>query len=384
MVEAELDALLIASPHNFCYFAGPHLVISQNLLHRFHFAVIPLKGDPTLIVSEPESWVVREETWISDIRTYEGLLRPWSRGESHVESTPTGKAQSTPLELLADVLSEKGLLQARIGFEASWLPSYYLGVFEKFLPDARLVDCSRLVKEAQRLRTPEEVELLRHANLSMAKAMHVAYESAMVGDTELEVAANMVRYMVKAGLQPRTFTMGSGPQRGRRGHPWPSSKRLEPGDLIHADPKGTYKGYHGDVVRMAIVGKPTRTQLKTYESLRSIHLSTIEACRPGITCGALYEHCRQAFEREGLKMHMSLIGHGLGSDQGHDPHVGDVSIVAGSDMRLEPGMVFTIEPILDTEDGRWHMEDAIHMTEGGPEVLSDHPTGGQYLHVIDG
>lgn len=382
MDESGLDALLVASPHNLCYVAGVQLVIPQNLIHRFHFAVIPRSSEPVFIVSEPEMWLVQEDTWIEDVRPYGSLLRPWSTGEQDLETTPSEGVQTTPMEQLLHVFDEKSLLDARVGIETTWLPVYYYEKLREFLPKTTFASCSSLLKQLQQVRTADEVDLLRHANYSMAKALHLAFESSHVGDTEISVAANIVYHLVNEGLEPRTFTMGSGPIRGRRGHPWPGKKRLNWGDLIHADPKGSYKGYHGDVVRMAIVGQPTTEQARTYEKLRSIHFATIDACRPGMTAHDLYHFCEGAFEREGLKMHMSLIGHGVGCDLGHDPHIGDITIMSGVDTPLLPGMVFTVEPIYDTDDGRWHMEDALLMTEDGVEILSNYPRGGQYLYVI--
>jgi len=79
---------------------------------------------------------------------------------------------------------------------------------------------------------------------------------------------------------------------------------------------------------------------------------------------------------------MSMVGYSLGADLGHDPHLGDVTLMHGNQAVLEPNMVLDIGIAYDASEGRWHVEDAILVTEDEPLILSDYPKGGQYLYAI--
>lgn len=381
MEENELDCLIVMSPAGTCHVAGARISVSENVLHRFTFTVLPREDSPCLIVSEPELWLAEEQTWIQDIRTYDGILSPW-RDKDAPEVVPTEGARDTPLEALVEVIAEKDLTSGRLGIEEAWLPHLYFNRLSRMLPSARLVGADRILKRLHWIKTEEEVDLLTHANVASAKALEYAYQNSHIGDSEISLAAKVSYYLVNEGMEIKPWSIGSGPKRARRGHPWASDKRLGEGDIIHADPKGTYKGYQCDVVRMACVGDPSPEIRGHYQKVHSIHFGTIEACRAGMTAHNLYERSAQLFSKEGLEIQMSMAGYSIGADLGHDPHLGDVTIMHGNHTVLEPGMTMEIGTVYDTSYARWHIEDVVLITEHGARLLSDFPPGGQYLYVI--
>jgi methionyl aminopeptidase len=123
-------------------------------------------------------------------------------------------------------------------------------------------------------------------------------------------------------------------------------KILQEGDILNIDITPIIDGYHGDTSRMYYVGTPSvKGRLLTDATHESL-MRGIEQVRPGNTVGDI-GHAIQTFaESKGFSVVRDFIGHGVGKEfhgLPHIPHYGK----KGTGVKLEEGMIFTIEPMLN-------------------------------------
>ena len=164
---------------------------------------------------------------------------------------------------------------------------------------------------------------------------------------------------------------------------------LRKGDIINVDCTTTYGGYVGDASRMFIIGQAdaaARRLVRVTEECLALALSGLGPMMPLGDIG--YRIARHAHEN-GYTVVREIGGHGVGLSMHEEPFVSHVTAKEGQGMLLLPGMVFTIEPMVNegsrfftcdkrdgwtirTADGRRsaQVEHMLLITEGGYEILS--------------
>lgn len=159
-------------------------------------------------------------------------------------------------------------------------------------------------------------------------------------------------------------------------HGIPGAKTLRDGDILNIDVTVTLNGWYGDTSRMFYVGTPSVKAQRlcdvTYECL----MRGIEVARPGNTLGDI-GHAIQSFaESERFSVVRDFTGHGLGQTFHCAPTVLHYG-TPGSGMELRPGMIFTIEPMINA--GR--AETKI-LGDGWTAVTRDKSLSAQFEHSI--
>ena len=127
-------------------------------------------------------------------------------------------------------------------------------------------------------------------------------------------------------------------------------------------------GYTSDITRTIWFGdRPSDEFRKVFNVVHGAQTAAMELGRPGTPCEEMDRAARKVITAAGYGPFFThRLGHGLGMD-GHEPEY----LVEGSKARLEPGMVFTIEPgIYQLGKFGVRIEDDCLMTETGVEVLS--------------
>jgi methionyl aminopeptidase len=159
-------------------------------------------------------------------------------------------------------------------------------------------------------------------------------------------------------------------------HGIPSNKTLKDGDIVNIDVTPVLDGWHGDTSRMFLVGdvpiKAKRLVDVTYESL----MLGIEQARPGNRLGDI-SHAIQTFaERHRYGVVRDFCGHGVGRVFHDAPEVVHVGR-PGTGPELKPGMIFTIEPMINI--GR---PDVKMLDDGWTAVTRDRSLSAQFEHSI--
>ena len=349
LAESGLDGVIASSLENVSYLSGARIVTQRLIPDRLVLLLWPGQGDPAIVLCKGEDVACKDECQIEDMRTYKEFV-------------------TSPVDLLADVVVEKGLARGRLGVESHSLQAAFMDRLRERLPEATLVDCGNLMDRARMIKTPEEIDALAEAGMATDRAIRAAFEKATAGDSEKSVADDVAARLTSAGADVLNFNfLGTG-TRSFEWHARPGGTLLEAGHNVHTDVGGSFAGFWSDVARTAFVGKPSPQERDQYDRLYQIHVETIEAIRPGLRAADLYAICERAYEKVGLPFWMAHIGHGLGLGLHEHP-----MLKPTTDELLEPGMVLCIEPAhLDPEVAGYHVEDLVVVTDDGVRALTDY------------
>ncbi len=159
-------------------------------------------------------------------------------------------------------------------------------------------------------------------------------------------------------------------------HGIPNEKRLKEGDIINVDITVIKDGYHGDTSKMFSVGKTSiqaeRLSKISYECLKL----GIKKVKPGAHLGDIGHTIQQYAESHSYSVVREYCGHGIGLKFHEDPqvlHYGQ----ANTGILLEPGMIFTIEPMINA--GKRHVK---LMKDGWTVLTKDRSLSAQWEHTI--
>jgi Xaa-Pro aminopeptidase len=230
----------------------------------------------------------------------------------------------------------------------------------------------RFIERFRAVKDSSEVTVLREAARRLTAVANEAMDAVRSGTAERTVAAVIEAALREAGYERPAFDtiVASGPNSALP-HYRAGDRSLRAGDLVVLDFGGVLDGYCSDLTRTVSVGQPSPDALRLHAAVRDAQAAAIDAVRPGTTTTDVDAAARQVLVEHGLGEAFGHgTGHGLGLDVHEEPRVSkprsDVPPV-----RLEPGMVFTIEPGAYLPGfGGVRIEDDVLVTETGCEVLT--------------
>ena len=159
-------------------------------------------------------------------------------------------------------------------------------------------------------------------------------------------------------------------------HGIPGDKRLKDGDIVNIDITVIKDGWHGDTSKMFQVGKPTIKGNRICEIAYRSMVTGIEMVRPGVHLGDIGHAIQRYAERQGCSVVREYCGHGIGKGFHEEPQVLHYGR-QGTREILIPGMVFTIEPMINL--GRRETE---LLPDGWTVVTRDRSLSAQWEHTI--
>ncbi len=159
-------------------------------------------------------------------------------------------------------------------------------------------------------------------------------------------------------------------------HGVPGDKKLKAGDVINVDVTVIAEGYHGDSSRMYYVGEPPIQARRLCEITYECMWLGIRTVRPGACLGDIGHAIQTHAERAGFSVVREFCGHGIGRRFHEEPQVLHYGRPR-TGMRLEPGMIFTIEPMINAgrPEGR-------QLADGWTVVTKDHSLSAQWEHTV--
>lgn len=159
-------------------------------------------------------------------------------------------------------------------------------------------------------------------------------------------------------------------------HGIPGDRVLRDGDFLNIDITVIKDGFHGDTSRMFFVGKPSVAGARLSEISHEAMRRGIETVRPGAQLGDIGHAIQQHVEAKGCSVVREYCGHGIGLNFHEDPQVLHYG-KPGTGLTLEPGMTFTIEPMVNA--GRRHVR---LLPDGWTVVTKDHSLSAQWEHTV--
>jgi ectoine hydrolase len=346
MAESGLDVLVAMSPENLAYISGAAPPSQRTVRSRHAAAVVPQDGATEVITVALEAPLVQSQSRLDSVTAYEEFVED-------------------PIEVIASSLNERGLADARVGIETTYLSVADHETLTRALPRARLRPIDELLSTMRMVKTRSEIEAIRAIGAAADRIATECVAQVHAGDTERDLA-NLIteRYLEAGGDQFTMLVVGSGPRSAHPNAP-ATSRTMEPGDVVRLDLIGTSRHYYSDVARTAIVGEPAGEPARIYDLLMSVHERLLAALRPGASSSAVFAIYADAMTEAGLPAY-HFVGHGLGVTLHEEPFIS-----AATAVELQEDMVLCIEPLTMLADRFGvQIEDEILITADGCEPFT--------------
>lgn len=304
-----LDAFLFSSHSNVFYLSG-------------------FKSTHAYVVLTPE-----DKHLLTDGRYYEKAKAQLGGWNVHL-------IEGRATRYLKRFLRERGL--KRVGFESDRVSCHFRRSLRstkiKWVPYADFLGKLRMVK------TPEEIEIMREGVRLSDRIYRELFNLIEPGITEIQLRGKIVERIFKVGASGESFPaiVASG-EHSAVPHWESSSEEIKPNAPLLIDMGLLWKGYCTDFTRTLHLGKPSEEFKKVYGIVRDAHLMALDRAKVGNTLGELDRTAREYIKKKGYgKLFNHSLGHGVGIDIHESPRVyykGE-----DSDVVIEEGMVFTVEP----------------------------------------
>lgn len=159
-------------------------------------------------------------------------------------------------------------------------------------------------------------------------------------------------------------------------HGIPGDKVLKEGDAVNIDVAVIVDGYFGDTSRMYFAGKPTIQAKRLSEITYECMWEGIRVVRPGVHLGDIGAAIQRKAESRGCSVVREFCGHGIGKRYHEEPQVLHYG-KKGTGLKLQPGMMFTIEPMINAGKPGIRI-----LADGWTVVTADHSLSAQWEHTI--
>lgn len=159
-------------------------------------------------------------------------------------------------------------------------------------------------------------------------------------------------------------------------HGIPSDQVLKDGDIINIDVAIIKDGWFGDTSRMYYVGEPSPLARTLCDTTFDAMMAGIEQVKPGATLGDVGYAIQTIAHQAGFSVVREYCGHGIGKIYHDEPQVLHYG-TPGKGIRLETGMVFTIEPMINA--GKRHSKE---LADGWTVITQDHSLSAQWEHMV--
>jgi Xaa-Pro aminopeptidase len=387
MAARGLDGLVVQLPINVYYLSGYWgFLMNAERFDAAYFAVLPRQADrPGALVLpalELRRLIAEGGSWVGEVQAYSSALDDESVAEAGIayEGWPVRpgaplteleqrwvatvrahreRVASDALHALARAMRAAGLVGGEVLSDdprvGGWLEA--CGV-----PLRRFHYDGSFLNEIRKIKTTPEINIMREAARINETALHEAAGVLQEGATWSEVETAYLAAMARRGARGSYCISGVG------GLPAGRARRGEP---ILLDALGTYRRYHGDFGRCAVIGEPGEELRRRHAALCAGWDSIQPLLRPGTRYSELAQAAVAAIRGHGFPEFRYATPHGLGLEHTDDPKPVGVAPGTKPDQVLEPGMVLNVDmPFTEIGWGSVHLEDTVLVTERGFERLT--------------
>lgn len=232
------------------------------------------------------------------------------------------------------------------------------------------------------IKTPEEIEKMRAAGKLAADVLEMIGPSIKAGVTTDEINQICHDYIVDHGAIPAPLNYHGFPKSVCTSlnhvvcHGIPNEKPLKEGDILNLDVTVKLDGYHGDTSKMFVVGKPSILAERLIRVTQESLYMAIKMVKPGMRTGDFAAVIQKHAEQHGYSIVREYCGHGIGAVFHEEPQILHYGTAGTGDL-LEPGMCFTIEPMINA--GKRHTK---LMRDGWTVLTKDRSLSAQWEHTL--
>lgn len=238
------------------------------------------------------------------------------------------------------------------------------------------------------IKTPDEIEHMKVAGRLAAEVLDFIAAHVTAGITTGELDRLCHEYMVDTqkvipaplnyappGYKPYPKSICTSINH-QVCHGIPGDRVLKGGDILNIDITIIKNGFHGDTSRMFCIGEPSIQARRLCDITYECMWKGIRMVKPNATLGDIGAAIQQHAESSGFSVVREFCGHGIGRNFHEDPqvlHYGQ----SGSGALLQPGMIFTIEPMINA--GKAAIRE---LADGWTIVTKDHSLSAQWEHTV--
>jgi Xaa-Pro dipeptidase len=350
---AGFEALIVTTPENIYWLTGRQTAG----YFAFQALIVPVEGEPTLLVRQLELIGSVANTWLTDIVAYQD-------GEE-------------PATVLAKLLRRRRIARPAIELAGWFLPPVMADRIAAEIGADAMPDGSAILVPLRTVKSPAELSAIRLAASYAEAGLAAGISACEAGTDENAVAAAMLGAATRAGSEVMAMEplVSSGPRSGMPHMTW-RRRRLETGDAVFLELAGSQARYHAALMRTVWIGHPPVEARRMMDcSLMALDAALAEI-RPGVACSAPHEAAQRVIDAAGYTAAFrKRIGYSMGVAFAPDWGEGGIlSLFSGVARIIEPGMVFHLPATLRSY-GVWTVgaSETVIVTDTGGEPLSNLP-----------
>ena len=234
------------------------------------------------------------------------------------------------------------------------------------------------------IKTSEQIEGIRKTGVINTAILDMVAEKIKPGISTEELNCMVHEYTVRHGAIPAPLNYEGFPKSVCISvndvvcHGIPSEEQImKEGDIVNVDVTTNLNGYFADASRMFIIGKTTPIREKLVRVAKECLEIGMETCTPYSFVGDMGNAIAKHAHKNGFTVVRDLCGHGVGNAFHEEPDIEHYG-KKGSGMLLVPGMVFTIEPMVNAGD--WEV--VVDEKDGWTVYTDDYSDSAQWEHTF--
>jgi len=361
MDAAGIDVVLATSKHNVQYLLGGHHADFFNYMDatgvsRYLPVLVYAKGQPekaAYIGHRLEKWRIQNQ--------------PVWTPETQISTSGTVDA----MQKAVDHIRKSGIKVKRVAAEFGFLPYDAAQLLRAAFPDAEWVDALYVLERQRVKKSPEELQALKHASEVVIDSMQAVIDKTPPGTSKADIVEAMRREETNRGLTFEYCLITVGTSHNRA----PSGQKWEQGDILSLDSGGNYRGYIGDLCRMAIRGEADAELEDLLGEIESIQRAAFKPIRAGVLGAEIYAAAAPLVQKSKHHNHLEFLAHGMGMVSHEGPRLAERGPVPYPNEYarepLEAGMVVSVETTLLHPRGFIKLEDTVAVTDGGHEIYGE-------------
>lgn len=361
--------LMTGNIHNSDIYYVTHFLASDEFTY-----IQTKKGNEILFISQMEKGRAEIESRISNIKTTQDL----GYREKIKEKKDVSLAYAA---CISELLLEEGAKRISVPYD---FPTFY----SEFLKNSgfSIIPIKSPFKEMRSLKSPEEIDAIKHAQMAGEKAMEAAITAIKKADnrdnllyyegevlTGARVNSIIDHTLLDFGCETEELIVSCGEDTANCHGSTHGPLKANSPIIIDIFPRSKKRRYFADMTRTVLYGEASEELKKMYGAVLAAQEKAFEMIKPGVPAAAVHNAVCETFESLGYHTYKSgskvgfihSTGHGVGLDVHELPGVGE------NEALLEPGNVITIEPgLYYPKIGGIRLEDMVLVTENGFENLT--------------
>ena len=367
MSEKELDAVVLTSYHGIKYY-------SDFLFTYFgrSYAMVVTHDDTVTVTANIDAGMPWRTSYGDNV-----VYTDWRRDNFYFA--------------ISEALRQRGVTPRRVGVEDDTLPVLLRERLREAVGGADLVDVSQAAMRQRMIKSPEEIEVIKHgarigdlggeAIRAAIREGVMEYEVALAGTEAMvhEIARTFPHREVRdtwVWFQSGINTDGA--------HNWATTRKLRKGDILSLNCFPMTSGYYTALERTLFLGEPDKRSLELWKVNVEVHEAGLELIRPGAVCKDIAAELNKIYVSYGLLPNRTFgYGHSFGVLSHYYGREAGLELREDIDTVLEPGMVVSMEPMITVPEGEpgaggYREHDILVVGEDGAENITKFPYGPEH------